>query len=336
MIVRPLKSRRLLVALSLAAATACSARATSAPDAVAPIPHAITADRIGSTIPYWESSFAYGGTTYSLRIVGTDPTLGGAVTTIPNEIVPVTLVFSDGTRLDARQDADSLPASPLYVAAPFTSGDTQFGDAMQRFELWTYINGETYDVLLAAPVVASNVVVQVPSDKGSTWAGPDGSVHGTADFDWFINTLEPQLISQLGISASTLTVFVTHNLTLQRGTAIYSGFHSDFNVGTSTYTTAWASTTPTFVWIMAHEIAEWLNDPFNDNAVPRWVNPVTSGCGSARMEVVDPVTKYSFKSGTYRLPDMAALSWFRRDVPSIALNGLYDYLGDVTGPAGVC
>jgi hypothetical protein len=71
------------------------------------------------TIPFWESSFVFNNTTYSIRLVGTNPTRGAKTTLVANTIVPMRLVFSDGKMLDAQREVAPLLASQ-YTPAPLS------------------------------------------------------------------------------------------------------------------------------------------------------------------------------------------------------------------------
>ena len=83
---------------------------------------------------------------------------------------------------------------------------------------------------------------------------------------------------------------------------------------------------------LSHELSEWLNDPpFTNNKVPSWMVPSQPqyGCSNA-LETGDPLvgvvfTVHGFSNS--HLQDEAFFSWFARQSPSIAINGLYTYLG---------
>jgi len=66
-------------------------------------------------------------------------------------IVPLRFVFADGQVFDASSTIRPLRRSPLFSACSFTSGVTQYADAIQRAEFWTYTQGTNYHVLSAAP-----------------------------------------------------------------------------------------------------------------------------------------------------------------------------------------
>jgi hypothetical protein len=289
------------------------------------------------TIPFYSSSFVYAGKTYKLKIVGTNPRSGGVSTTVANQIVPIKLVFSDGTVLNGGNESTILTASPVYVNATYDSGTTQFSDALMRAEFWQFAASENYHVLLAAPHVMPVVRVSVPAGDGVVVGG-----EGRVAYQWFLQTIEPQLLQQLNIDPTTLTIFLTKNTRLLEpsGHCCFSGFHSSYNLtipsGPATFTTAWASVAAGSVARLSHEISEWMNDPFNTNVVPKWLFPNSSACGGSKLEVGDPLANTIYTVHGYQVEDMTFYSWFTRDAPSIGINGDYDMLGNLSGPAGVC
>ena len=290
------------------------------------------------TIPIWHTSFVYNSTTYPIEIVGTDPATG-ATTLVASEIVPLRVVFSNGQALDASAETTALIASPIYASGSFADGATQFGDAVLRAEFWQSAQSSGYHVLLAPPAVEPAYTLQVPAADGSTSTGLHGVVKGVVDFDWFVKAEEPIIVSQLAIPPTMLTIFLTKNIRLQNGRSSYGGEHFSFDVQQGDererFTTVWAGATPGDVNSMSHEIAEWLHDPFNENAVPPWATPGTMGCNK-HLEVADPLVGTLFKVNGYVMQDVAYVDWFAREVPSVALNGNYDVLGRFTAPAADC
>ena len=125
------------------------------------------------------------------------------------------------------------------------------------------------------------------------------------------------------------------------------GYHSAFNSGgTQTYGVAEYDTTqfdPNMldVSVLAHEVAEWYDDPFINNATPPWGNiGQVTGC-QASLEVGDPLTGHhlevSMPNGmTYHPQELAFFSWFFDQVPSLELEGLYSWGGTLTSPASPC
>ena len=298
------------------------------------------------TIPFWQSSFTYGGRVYPFKMVGANPISSPTSTTVANEIIPLQLVFSDGTMLDASPVAAVISKSPLYTNSTYAAGTTQYGDAIMRSEFWSYAANQDYHVLLAAPLMEQPVRLDVPAADGYTKTQPDGSKMGYLNFTWFVHTAQPQVLNQLGINPATLAIFATRNTQLleESGYCCYYGYHGALPIsapwGPGIFTTVWGSVTSYSIGAIGHEMAEWLNDPFYDNVVPRWINPNGGRCGQAGgdglLEVGDPVTNHTFILGGFQMQDEAFYSWFSRDVPSLAINGQYDLLGALTRPATSC
>jgi hypothetical protein len=294
----------------------------------------------GTTVPYWSSSFTYNDTTYGYRMVGTDPSMGPVTTTIATTLVPLAMTFSNGKTFDGTAGAASAVLSPIFVSSRFPEGKTQFGDAVMRGEFWQFAAGESYHVLLSPNIVATQDIT-VPAADGSV-VTIGGQRVGVVAFAWFVKTIEPQIIAQLGLSPTGLTIFVPGDVRLleQNGTCCYHGFHAAITqrapTGLETLTTVFASDGGVYIGTFSHEIAEWLNDPFNDNVVPQWVNPATGKCDSDKLEVADPVVNHVFRQNGYQVQDIAFFSWFSRDTPSKGIGGAYDLRGVLTGPAAVC
>jgi len=107
-------------------------------------------------------------------MLGTNPAAGSATTTIEAILVPLKVVFSDGTELDATapvygesESASVLTAeSPLFQPTTFKPGGTNVGttqyiDAFQRANFWKYVSTTSpkFHVrfhLTVAPVQTSN------------------------------------------------------------------------------------------------------------------------------------------------------------------------------------
>jgi hypothetical protein len=257
------------------------------------------------------------------------------------EIVPVNLVFSDGISLDATSAAAVIPQTALFQNASYAGGDTQYGDAFMRAQFWRYAANTNYHVLLGTPFLEPTQQILVPSADGYTSTTSTGT-EGYLTYAWFVQTIEPQLIQQLGIDPRTLTIFATVNTKVLEpsGRCCYAGYHSSFRIttawGASTATTAWASVNGYDVETLSHEIGEWYDDPFYTNVVPKWVNPISNGCNGDLLEVGDPVTNYSLTVNGALLQDLTYYSWFSRDNPSIGINGQYDFMGKLLAPAKSC
>lgn len=271
-------------------------------------------------------------------MVGTNPRTDRTTTTVTTHVVPVKLVFSNGVTLDATAQAGGVVGSPLFNDAQFVDGTTQFGDAVMRGEFWKYVSSHpTYHVLLSAAPAEPTVTIDVPSGDGYT-AVQTGGPYAYLAYAWFVQTIEPQILSQLRIPPSDFTIFVTARASVLEpgGYCCYLGYHSAFAEANGTWTTAWASVTLKNIEALSHEVAEWLNDPFYNNDVPAWVSPESGACGGRQLEVGDPVTNYRIRRGGFVLQDIAFFSWFARQNPSVGYQKRYDLGGRLRAPAANC
>lgn len=301
-----------------------------------------------STVLSWQSSFTYAGKQYPYRMIGTSPFSNRTTTTIPTEIIPVKLIFSDGTTFDPAPVVSSLQTSPIFTNALFAAGTTQYGDAVMRSEFWKFV-GPAYHVILARPTVLPTVTEHVSSANGHVVTGAGGTKSGIAASAWFLNTVEPDLIRKFGIKPITLAFFSTINTRLSEPgstTTTYGGYHDSLHLTTSSgdgiFPTIWGamfSANPRDVTHVGHELAEWLNDPFypsSPNIVPSWRHPDNHSCNGSFLEVGDPVATRLFTVNGYTFEDAAFLSWFSRDLHSIGIEGRYDLLGQLKQPATSC
>jgi hypothetical protein len=305
------------------------------------------------TIPYWSSLFAYKGLKYPFQMVGTDPSAGSATTSVRTEIIPLNFVFSNGTNFNGNTRVDDTLNSPLFAQASYTSGTTQYADAIQRAEWWKYVSGEDYHVWLDHPDIYQTVTVNVPASAGSVGLNPrTRQPEGMINLSWF----DPQiqgLITRLGLSPQTLPIFLTSNTFLYIGdpsTCCFVGYHNALPTTnaqgkTVIQTYAWStyndpgmfSVPVQDIMALSHEISEWYSDPFTDNVVPTWRVPGAPqyGCNIG-LEVGDPLVGVTFTVKGYHLQDEAFFSWFAKQVPSVGINGQYTYLGTFSGPTSTC
>jgi hypothetical protein len=300
----------------------------------------------GSHLKHWSSSFTSGGTTYKFSMVGTNPKKGSATTSVPVTIVPLRLTFSNGKAFDGTTKVPETTGSPIFQDAKFISGSTQYGDAIQRAEFWNSVSttSPNYHVLVGTPTIATAVSLVVPKADGATVTDPSsGKTIGIININWFDPQLQSLLISQ-GFTPNMLPIFLSDDVYLSQGSPTLSnccigGYHNAVinNAGLQTYiftNDADPGVQGGFaedVSALSHELAEWLNDPFGTNVVPNWISPIAPQYGCSNLlEVGDPLVGVVFTvsgfSGSH-LQDEAFFSWFARQTPSIAINGLYTYLG---------
>ena len=277
---------------------------------------------------------------------------------LASSISPGCVNGADGScvALDATLDASSIVSSvvgsPVFQPAGFSwSGDTnvQYGDAVQRAEFNAV--GSKWHTVLGQPQVLPTQAIDVPQNQGVAVVNRRGVLAGRVDESWFSARLV-QLAGQLHLSSQALPIFQVKDVVLfganDPNDCCTFGFHGVLGsqngngsqqVQTFVYD-AWLTsgffTLPTLadVQSLSHEVAEWMNDPFNWNETPEWFAD-GYGCDDT-LETGDPLVGTSFSLNGYDLQDEAFLSWFAGSVPSTSLGGRYSYLGTFTSPSPGC
>lgn len=319
-----------------------------------------------NTVPIWTGKFRLGkgGTEqeFSYRMVGTSPWAGSATTTVPTEIVPIALIFSNGVSLDGTTRVADTIASPMFQPFLSQSGFTQYGDAMSRASFHSVVQQRSpnWHVLLGKPAVLATHNITVPPEEGFEFTGTgSGAPLGLVNLDWFAQQLR-NLLAALNVDPHTLPVFITYNSFLFSGTpknCCVIGFHSAIasaGPGNSqnVNTFVWASYNDRGIFdrpieditALSHEVAEWYHDPLTGNVVPAWPEPGSGVCFSNIMEVGDAIESFPDLSFVVRMgdaeyhpQDVALFSWFSRQSPSIGLKGRYSYRGaKLDRPAPTC
>ncbi|MCU1428931.1 MAG: hypothetical protein JWL83_2931, partial [Actinomycetia bacterium] len=243
-----------------------------------------------AALPTWPGSFTAGSTAYHYVMVGTDPAGGSATTTVPAQLLPVSFSFTGNKVIDAGPPALSLIASPIFTAQTFTSGHTQFADAMRRAEFWSTVSASApnYHVMLGGPTVLQTAVINVPNSYGS-YKKKKNLTYGMVDYNWFRLQLQ-SLLDAHGFAASTLPVVVSGNIFLyengsEANCCVY-GIHGTYTSASGTNTYVYGNYLSAGLagkgngkkaiadmYSMSHEITEWADDPYVNNVVPRWAQP---------------------------------------------------------------
>lgn len=220
-----------------------------------------------------------------------DPTIADtSCLSVPND-VPLTL----------------FEQSPIFQAVSFKFGKTlvgttQYLDAFQRGNFWNSVSGTDYHTLVN-PVVLQPVVLNIAANEGLAIpaslfgsCGPLGVVNINTLSSILTGTLLPQF------NSSQFPVFLLYNLVMSIGVpnnlnkCCVLGFHGATGTPIQTYSPLDFDTTGLFgpairdTSIAAHEVGEWMDDPFGNNPTPAWghVGQV-SGCQN-NLEVGDPLT----------------------------------------------
>jgi len=267
----------------------------------------------------------------------------------------------------AASSTASAPPPPPVATAGRTVNEpsdvTQVGDAIYRAQWGNTSSG--YHVLLGQPTVLPTVTITVPKNQGFMIVGSvSGRRIGLMDIHWFANQLNNTMRSY-HISPTVLPIFLLYNTFLYDTTpanCCVLGFHGattslngNGKQQVQTYMFGSYSDAGIFgrkpgdsisyiqdIHGLSHEVQEWLDDPFVNNAVNPWLTPTAPQYGCTRaLETGDPVVGFGFSvampnSVTYHPEDEVHYSWFARENPSRAEQGYYTYLNNFAGVANGC
>jgi hypothetical protein len=308
----------------------------------------------------WKSSFD--NRNFSSVIVGTDPSTHNAATTISVGIIPIKMVYgsSNGNmtfdpnttgEFGSMSTTQMVNNSPIFKSeVDFNQGGTDLGktqyiDAYERGNFWTDVQTNTNYHVLLKTLIAPEQTFTVPAGVGNVIGNPwSGIPTGTADINWFDGQLQTVMQKysctvrkEPCISANVLPLFITENVYLTSGGCCIGGYHSANggppNGQTYGYSTQiQQASVPVFsqdVGALAHEVGEWLLDPFTSNNSPCPNNGI--------LENGDPLETetgihdfgdwpYTVNGFTYHPQDLVFLSWFG-ETPSTAVNGWVTFQG---------
>lgn len=323
-------------------------------------------DRVIS-VPHFNSTFAYRSTTFPYSVVGRNPK-NGQTTTIPTQIIPISLFFEGYVDengkpivLDVASSLATIINSPNFRTAQYPSGYTQFGDAVQRAEFF-HTMAPDWHTLLENPKVLRPVNVEVPRGSATLYRmRSSGAIFAVVDEGFFISQLNT-IIQFENMDVKGLPIALTANIFLAPRADLRKccvmGFHTSFDAGEQNglqliQTFIWATWispgifggTLGDVTAMSHEISEWFNDPFNTNIVPDWQFPTVPGSCQNNLETGDPMSA-SVHAGypvvidnfTYHPQNETLLQWFQRKTPSDAIDRAYSFPDEslLTSPAQGC
>ncbi|HEY7002435.1 MAG TPA: hypothetical protein VH330_11915 [Candidatus Udaeobacter sp.] len=331
-----------------------------------------------NTIPHWSDSFTYNGLVYNYTMVGTDPERGSATTVIPTVLIPLRFVFADGNVFDATTDivngqtpVQGIINSPIFQNYNFNRvgvnvGNTQWGDALQRANFWDSVRTRSpnYHVLLGQPRVLPVQTVNVPYGSFSYYIDPVFGPQPEVD-DQFLFDLVNPVLTTANISPGSLPIIVAgqitgygafafHGVTSLNGNGVQTFIETCYFPGSSGDSGIFAQD----IYPLSHEVAEWINDPFNNNFTPGWDFPFSSPpdvrCDSGNvtrdlLEVADPMEFYfesdvALPSATYayHVTEVVFIDFFTRAHRSRSYNGQYSLFeiglpfGNVTQPSAPC
>jgi len=257
----------------------------------------------------------------------------------------------------------------------------QYVESFRYREFWSQTGAPhalnpLYSVRLA-PVVLPTVTIEVhgASTRARVCPTPGATARlGIIDIDQLDEKLFDEIIPALkpyGVAPNTLPLFLLRGVLMGEASdsnAIIGGYHNAAfaeadraDPGSEDKSRAAKSTAPTPIqtWsvanyddfhfflfdediaVGAHEIAEWLDDPYVNNVAPSWGHTGQVGDCVDILEVGDPLsgtlTTVDGANGvTYHPQELAFFSWFYEQSPSFGYNGLYSSNGTLDGPAQYC
>ncbi|HTZ95439.1 MAG TPA: hypothetical protein VMB18_03510 [Terriglobales bacterium] len=339
---------------------------TTLPPHANPYLPAVPATNLTQWTLSWTTDYPpHNGQKYSTVIVGTDPSKTNTTTTVEIGIIPIKMVYgsSNGNKtfdpnttgeFGSMSATQMINGSPLFKAlVDYKQGGTDLGtteyhDAYQRGNFWTDVKTNTNYHLLLKTLVAPEQTFTVPASEGDVISNPwSGIPTGTADINWFDAQLQTVMSNysctkrkEPCISPNVFPFFITENVYLTEGGCCIGGYHSANGNAPSGQTYGYTTiiqqaAVPVFsedVSAAAHEVGEWIMDPFTTNASPCPSNSI--------LEIGDPLETethpeefgawpYTVNGFTYHPQDLVFLSWFGQN-PSTAVNGWVTFQGQPT------
>jgi hypothetical protein len=323
------------------------------------------------SVRMWAHTYAAGGKTYTVSMVGTDPYKhqGHPATTVPTQIIPIKLTFSgtghvydptapDPVCLGGASALTRTLGSPVFTPHSYTLGGKnvgtgQFVDVFQRANFWSQTRplglNPTYHVNLAVTVLPT-MSFTVTGTEVAAACGRLGKLDVGA-FDGMLLSHLPDFAAE-GVDSTKFPLLLLSNVVLYQGTVAdccILGFHAaipnPFDGGLQTLAVADYDSSQQFagirdIGIVAHEVGEWMDDPTGVNPTPSWGHTgQVSGC-QGNLEVGDPLTGTQMTATTsgvqYHPQDLAFASWFYGVHPSGGVNGWYSMNGTFRSPAAPC
>jgi hypothetical protein len=315
---------------------------------------AIKEQRIRS-VANWQGSFTFQGTPFPYTMVGGDPRKGGS-TSVDTALISISFFFDEfvdqngnNIVIDAAPVIPQVLNSPNYENAGYGTGFTQFGDAVQRAE-FSSVMKDNWHTLVSRPRMLTPVQIEVPFGASFVGqVGTTGPIFALIDFNFFISQLNT-IVQLEPLNVNEFTIALTRNAVFYLGGQPFNccviGFHTAFETGVQGNTHL-VQTLASASWLdpglflsadiadvlpLSHEISEWLNDPFVNNATPPWQFPDGSGLCQANLETGDPVEvlahpafPMTLDGFLYHPQTEALLQWFTRESPSSAFQHAYSY-----------
>jgi hypothetical protein len=326
-----------------------------------------------TTVTHFSTTVQDGTKKFTDVMVGKNPLvkLTSPSATIKTYLIPLKVVLSNHDTFDptVHGSCDTVSAetrtmqSPIVLSQAYSQNGTavgtgQYTDIFRREEFFSQ-TGPTginpgYHVKLSF-VTLPVQTLNVPAADSAEFATATACGERTAAFEinWFdkqlTSTVLPSLTSQ-GVTVKTFPVFLLRDVVgydTTTNNCCILGYHgvTQTGAGRQTYGVVDYESSKRFsdaldVNTMAHEVAEWQDDPFGTNPTKPWGHTgQVTGC-QGNLEVGDPLSGNSVPVTTgghlYHPQELAFFSWFYHQSPSLGVNGLYSNNGTFTAPAAPC
>jgi hypothetical protein len=271
----------------------------------------------------------------TFTMAGTNPTSTNVTTTIPVYIIPIKMVYgasNGGLTFDpvAKKLASGKTIIQNTIASPvfdpslnFTQGGTNLGttqyiDAYQRGNFWSTVKTRpNYHVLLGTPTVLAEQSITVAKSQGQVITNPFGAGKvGTYDINAFDANLQNYMKKFTQINPGSLPIFVTYDVYLTQGGCCIGGYHSanaSEPAGQTYATFTYVDHPGSFsedVSALSHEVGEWMDDPFVDNAVNCTDNNVMENGDPLEGNVNYGTFPYTLSGFTYNLQSLVFIPYF--------------------------
>ena len=312
------------------------------------------------TVPTFTGSFETNGKQYSYTMAGRSPEAGGT-TSIPTVVIALSLSLEsqNGSRvvMNAGEAVRKTLHSPVFQNFAFATGNTQYGDAVQRAQFYDTAVKTNWHTLLEFPKAATFLRIDVPQQNGYVLhSRRTGKSLAIVDLDFVRNRIIGPSLAHFGAMPEKLVIIVTAN------TAFYA--LSDATVCCSTGTHG-AQLDPsgksaqafviasyfdkdvmpryTDIQGITQQIAEWMNDPlqgYRTNEFPAWQRPPNNlGCGGrgeSSSYLLEQPTDYlpdgnavavTSNGTTYHLANIALLPWFAQTAATNTFQNAYSFPG---------
>jgi chitinase len=300
------------------------------------------------SFPTFTRSFTVAGKHYTYRIAGRTPALGGT-TTIPTMLVPVSLSFdaytgNAGKKLvtSAAADVPKVIQSPIFQKFGFATGNTQYGDAVQRAEFYPQAVAKHWHTLLSLPRTTPAVHIQIPAADGYVLtSNRTGNSLAVVDLE-FVQKELFKALANMQVRPDELVIALTKDVEFYPlGDATVCCSWGSHGVQLDASSKHWQpfvlgtyldqGVVPGYsdIQTLTEQIAEWMNDPlqgYQSNTFPAWLKPpenrVCGGRGEGSFyRFAEPADGELRANSTlviehgafYHLEDVALLPWFTED-----------------------